>query len=238
MGTAEADGTAKAAPRSESGSTPTGAGEPPTGAEARPQRADARRNRDRLLESAVRAFTRDGLEATLDAVAKDAGVGIGTLYRHFPTREALVEAAYRNELTKLCESAAELLETLPPDQATRAWMNRFIDYLSAKHGMADVLRALIASGGNPYAQSRDRMLEAIATLLEAGAEAGTVRSDVAPGDVLASLSGVSLSAGQPGQAARMLDLLMDGLRFNSSIDAARHSGGRGGGGGQAHDPVN
>jgi AcrR family transcriptional regulator len=193
----------------------------------RPQRADARRNRDRLLEVAVEAFTRDGLEATLDAIAKDAGVGIGTLYRHFPTRESLVEAAYRNELTKLCESADELLESQPADQAVREWMNRFTDYLSAKRGMADVLRALIASGGDPYAHSRDRLLEAIGLLLSAGAEAGTVRSDVEPGDVLASLSGVALASGQPDQreqAGRLLDLLMDGLRFGSSEARSRRSG--------------
>lgn len=192
-------------------------------AEARPQRADARRNRDRLLEVAVAAFTRDGLNATLDAIAKEAGVGIGTLYRHFPTRESLVEAAYRNELTKLCESADELLESLPADEAIREWMNRFTDYLSTKLGMADVLRALIASGGNPYAHSRDRLLAAIGLLLNAGAEAGTVRSDVEPGDVLASLSGVALTAGQPdqrAQAGRLLDLLMDGLRYNCAAAKA------------------
>lgn len=193
-------------------------------AEGRPQRADARRNRDRLLESAVRAFTRDGLEATLDAVAKDAGVGIGTLYRHFPTRESLVEAAYRNELTKLCESVAELGESLPADRAMREWLNRFTDYMGAKRGMAEVLRALIASGGNPYAHSRDRLLEAITTLLRAGTESGALRPDVDPGDILASLSGISLITSQPDQreqAGRLLDLLMDGLRYNSPIAGSR-----------------
>lgn len=187
---------------------------PPTG--QRPLRADAQRNRDRLLDAAVRAFSREGgADATLDAIAKDAGVGIGTLYRHFPTREALVEAAYRNELARLCDAAPELLQTRPPDQALREWMDRFVDYMTAKRGMADALRAVIASGGNPFAESRDRMTVAIASLVDAGAAAGTVRSDVDPRDIMASLTGVTLTSGQPDkrdQAGRILDLLMDGLR--------------------------
>jgi AcrR family transcriptional regulator len=186
--------------------------------DVRPLRADAQRNRDRLLAVAVRAFSEDGPDVTLESIARDAGVGIGTLYRHFPTREALVEAAYRNELGRLCDAAADLLQAGPPDQATRVWMDRFIDYMTTKRGMADALRALIASGGDPFAQSRGRLLGAITTLLAAGAAASTMRSDVEPGDVLASLSGVSLAAGEPAQrdqARRMLDLLMDGLRYRS-----------------------
>ena len=186
------------------------------GSEVKPLRADAQRNRDRLLAVAVRAFSTDGPDVTLESIARDAGVGIGTLYRHFPTREALVEAVYRNELARLCDAAADLLRAGPPDQATRAWMDRFIDYMITKHGMADALRALIATGGDPFAQSRGRLLGAITMLLAAGAAAGTVRGDVEPGDVLASLSGVSLAAGEPAQrdqARRMLDLLMDGLRY-------------------------
>jgi AcrR family transcriptional regulator len=97
-----------------------------------------------------------------------AGVGIGTLYRHFPTREALVEAAYRNELARLCDVVPDLLAAEPPDQAMRIWMDRFVDYMSTKHGMADALRAVIASGGNPFAESRDRLLAAVTALLEAG----------------------------------------------------------------------
>ncbi|MFF5216188.1 TetR/AcrR family transcriptional regulator [Micromonospora sp. NPDC000442] len=183
---------------------------------SRPLRADALRNRQRLLEAAVRAFSRSDAEVTLEQIARDAGVGIGTLYRHFPTREALVEAAYRNELERLCDSAAELLERLPPEVATRAWMDHFIDYLATKREMADALRLVIAAGTNPFAQSRDRLIAAVDRLLTAGAAAGTVRSDVDPGDVLAGLSGVSLAAGgreQRDQAQRLLDLLMDGLRY-------------------------
>jgi AcrR family transcriptional regulator len=180
----------------------------------RPLRADAQRNRDLLLSAAVRAFSECGLDATLDAIAKKAGVGIGTLYRHFPTREALVEAAYRNELAVVCDAAPQLLAALPPAEATRAWMDRFIDYMTRKIGMADALRAVIASGADPYARSFELLVGAIQPLLEASAAADEIRSDVAPGDVLISLSGVALAAGSNReQAGRLLDLLMDALRY-------------------------
>jgi AcrR family transcriptional regulator len=159
-----------------------------------------------------------GPDVTLDAIAKDAGVGIGTLYRHFPTREALVEAAYRNELARLCDAVPDLLAALPPDQAMRMWMDRFVDYMTTKRGMADALRAVVASGGNPYSESRDRLLAAVTALLGAGAAGGTLRPDVDPGDVLTSLSGVSMATVGPeqrGRAGRVLDLLMDGLRYRS-----------------------
>jgi AcrR family transcriptional regulator len=182
----------------------------------RPLRADARRNRDRLLEVAVRAFAADDPGVSLEAIARAAGVGIGTLYRHFPTREALVEAAYRSELDRLCEAAPELLKGRPADAALRTWMDHFVDYMTTKRGMAEALRAVIASGGNPYAHSRDRLLTAIGQLLEAGATAGTVRADADPADVLSALNGVTLAVPEPAQrdrAGRLLDLLMDGLRF-------------------------
>jgi AcrR family transcriptional regulator len=185
------------------------------GTAPRPLRADAQRNRDRLLAAAVRAFAHDGPEVPLEAIAKDAGVGIGTLYRNFPTREALVEATYRNELTKLCDAAPRLLAAAPADEAARTWMDHFIDYMTTKRGMADALRAVIASGGNPYAHSREALNGAIGALLRAGAEAGTLRSDIDPDDVLVGLGGVALAAGEPeqrAQAGRLLDLLMDGLR--------------------------
>ncbi len=196
----------------------TGAG--PRADTPRGMRADARRNRDRLLDVAARAFSADGPDVTLESIAKEAGVGIGTLYRHFPTREALVEAAYRSELAKLCDAVPGLLAAMPPDAAARAWMDLFVDYMTTKRGMADALRAVIASGRNPYEQSRARLLGAITALLQAAGEAGTVRSDVDPADVLASLSGVSLAAGEPAQreqASRLLDLLMDGLRYRASV---------------------
>jgi len=182
----------------------------------RAPRADALRNRERLLLAAVKAFAQDPPAGiTLDSIAREAGVGIGTLYRHFPTREALVEAAYRSELAKLCDAIPDLLDSMPPDRALRAWMDRFVDYMTTKRGMADALRAVIASGGNPFSESRERLTGAIGALLRAGADAGLLRGDVTPVDVLTGLSGVSLAAGEPAQreqAGRLLDLLMDGLR--------------------------
>jgi AcrR family transcriptional regulator len=188
-------------------------------ASGRTLRADARRNRDRLLSVAVRAFSQDGPDVTLDSIAKEAGVGIGTLYRHFPTREALIEAAYRSELARLCDAVPDLLRDMPPDEATRTWMDRYLEYMTTKRGMADALRVVIASGGTPYAQSRDRLITAITSLLQAGAASGALRADIEPADVLASLSGISLAAGEPAQRAqarRLLDLLMDGLRYRSA----------------------
>jgi AcrR family transcriptional regulator len=182
----------------------------------RPLRADARRNRERLLEVAVRAFSQDGPDATLEGIAREAGVGIGTLYRHFPTREALVEAAYRNELARLCDAVPDLLAALPADAALRAWMDRFVDYMTTKRGMSDALRAVVASGGNPFAQSRDRLLGAVEALVAAAEEDGTLRPGLDPTDVLTGLTGVTLAAGRPeqrAQAGRLLDLLVDGLRY-------------------------
>jgi AcrR family transcriptional regulator len=182
-------------------------------ATARPLRADAQRNRDRLLEVAVLMLSRVP-DVTLDAIAKEAGVGIGTLYRHFPTREALIDAAYRNELARLCDSAFDLLRDMPADQALRAWMDRFIDYITTKRGMGDALRALIASGGDPFSESKARLTAAVTTLLQAGAAAGTLRRDIRPEDVLVGLTGMTLAADpeRRDQTGRLLDLLMDGLR--------------------------
>lgn len=181
-------------------------------------RADARRNRERILEAAVRAFSERGSDVPIDAIAKAAGVGSATLYRHFPTREALVEAAYRNELARVCDSVAGLLAELPADRAMRRWMDEFVDYLAAKQGMAEALRLAVASGADPFAETLDRLTVAIGTLLRAGAEAGLLRSDVDPLDVGLSLSGVSLATRAPGQherASRLLDLILDGLRYGT-----------------------
>jgi AcrR family transcriptional regulator len=187
-------------------------------AEERPMRADAQRNREQLLAAAVAAFSQEGPEVTLESIAKDAGVGIGTLYRHFPSREALVDAAYRSELARLCDSVPVLLDRMPADRAMRTWMDQFIDYMTTKRGMSDALRKVIASGGNPFAESRSRLLAAFATLMKAGVADGTMRPDLDPADLLASLSGVSLAVGDPAQreqAGRLLDLLMDGLRYGA-----------------------
>ncbi|MDJ1135855.1 TetR/AcrR family transcriptional regulator [Streptomyces iconiensis] len=181
----------------------------------RPLRADAQRNRDKILAAAVRVFSEEGLAAHFERVAKEAGVGTGTLYRNFPTREALIEAAYRNEVARLCDAAPDLLATMPPHEALRAWMHRFVDYATAKLGMAEALRAVVASGVNPYAESRELIQAALSTLLEAGVAAGTVRSDILPTDMFAALAGIALTSAGPEQreqAERLIALLLDGLR--------------------------
>lgn len=183
--------------------------------DAKTMRADAHRNRQRLLEAARRSFAAGGDKVTLETIAREAAVGIGTLYRHFPTREALVEAVYRAELSRLCGSAGELLATHRPDVALRAWMDRFADYLATKREIADALRAVILSGAITSSQAREQLSAAVQTLLDAGVAAGTLRGDVRAEDVVASLVGIFLACGQPeqrGQADRILDLLMDGLR--------------------------
>lgn len=182
---------------------------------ARPTRADAQRNRQRLIEVALKALSAGEGEVALEAIAKQAGVGIGTLYRHFPSREALIDAVYHTELERLCNSAAELLDTSPPDVALRAWMGHYADFVATKRGMAEALRVAIASGAITSSQTRQRLSAAIQTVLDAGAEAGTLRGDVLAGDISASLAGVMLASGAPEhrqQANRMLDLLMAGIR--------------------------
>ncbi|MEY9934627.1 AcrR family transcriptional regulator [Catenulispora sp. GP43] len=179
-----------------------------------PARADAQRNRRRLIEVAQHAFTAGDGKVSLEAVAKEAGVGIGTLYRHFPTREALVEAVYLAERGRLCEAADELLAQQPPDRALRTWMDRFADYIATKREMADALRALIADGTVTRSQAREELSKAVRRLLDAGAEAGTLRADVAAEDVVTALVGVFSVCTLPEQreqAGRLLDLLMDGL---------------------------
>ena len=182
----------------------------------RPLRADARVNRDRLLDAAARAFARDGAEASLKAIAKDAGVGIGTLYRRFPTRERLVEATYRNETARLCAAAPDLLRVRPAAEALRVWMDHFVDFLATKRGMADALRAVLVADGELRMQTRDLLTDALATLLTAGIAEEALRPDIDPNDVLMGLGGVTLIAGEPDQralAGRLLDLLIDGLRY-------------------------
>lgn len=181
----------------------------------RPLRADAQRNRDKILAAAVRVFTEEGLDAHFERVAKEAGVGTGTLYRNFPTREALIEAAYRNEVARLCDAAPGLLAAMPPREALRAWTRRFIDYATAKLGMADALRAVVASGADPYAESRAMIQAALSSLMEAGVADGSVRPDIGPADMFAALAGIALTSARPeqrAQAERLLDLTLDGLR--------------------------
>ena len=177
-------------------------------------RADAQRNRERLLTAAVELFN-DGDDVTLDAVARRAGVGIGTLYRHFPTRDDLVEAAYRNEVAQLHAAAAELLDALPPDEALAEWMHRFVTYAATKNGMRDALQSVVASNSELFAETRKRMLAAIGALLRAGVEAGTLRADVDADDVLFASGGiwqVTSDAKWRERAERMIGLIVDGIR--------------------------
>jgi AcrR family transcriptional regulator len=179
----------------------------------KPLRADAQRNRDRLLEAAVELFAQTGAETSLEAIAKRAGVGIGTLYRNFPTREALVEAAYRSEVEHLCAAADELLATNPPAEALAQWMERFVSYAATKRGMASVLQPMVASGSLVV---RDQIVKALSTLLDAAAKDGAVRSDVTADDVLQATGSIWMLPLEPGwedRARRILQLLMDGLRY-------------------------
>jgi AcrR family transcriptional regulator len=181
----------------------------------RPLRADAQRNRDKILAAAVRVFTEEGLDAHFERIAREAGVGTGTLYRNFATRETLIEAAYRNEVARLCDAVPGLLATMPPREALRAWMGRFIDYATAKLGMADALRAVVASGSNPYAHSHEMIQAALSSLMDAGTTAGAIRSDIGPTDMFAALAGIALTSAKPEQrqqADRLLDLTLDGLK--------------------------
>jgi len=178
-------------------------------------RVDAERNRARLLEAARAAFASGQASVTLEQVARDADVGIGTLYRHFPTREALVEALYRKELADLCASAGDLLEALAPDRALRAWMDRFAGYVRAKREMADALRAVFAAGSVTVSQAREQLTAAVQTILDAGITAGTLRDDVRAEDIVATIVGMFTATSPAGgheQLERMLDLLMDAVR--------------------------
>jgi AcrR family transcriptional regulator len=184
----------------------------------KPLRKDAARNREKVLAAAVGLFAERGTEGSLEEVAKRAGVGIGTLYRHFPTRDALVEAAYRNEVAQLRAAADELLAELPPDAALEAWMRRFVDYGTAKRGMRDALQSIAGGGADLFAETRGQVTDAVAVLLRAGAEAGTLRADVEPEDVLRAMGAIWLVAEGDDfaeQAMRILRLVLDGLRYRA-----------------------
>jgi AcrR family transcriptional regulator len=194
-------------------------------AERRAPRADATRNRDQLLAVATRAFVSADAEPSMRAIAREAGVGIATLYRHFPTRESLVDAVYRDQVVRLRTGAGELLDRLPPAAAMRRWMDSFGDWIATKNGMLDTLLAMIESGEIAHAQTRNELLAAITTILDAGRAAGDLRSDVTAEDIAASLIGIFTVAPRrehEAQAGRLLDLLMDGLRpaAASPTDAA------------------
>jgi AcrR family transcriptional regulator len=184
----------------------------------KPLRADAQRNREKLLAAATELFAQSGTDVPLEAVAAHAGVGIATLYRNFPIRDALVEAAYRSEVAKITAAATELLAEYPPDLALELWTERYLDYVAAKRGMSDALRAIIESGNDIYADTRAQLLAALAALLRAGVDTGTLRPDVAAEDVLSATGSVFLLPQQDGwreQAGRVLSLIVDGLRYGA-----------------------
>ena len=181
----------------------------------RPLRVDAQRNREKVLSAATQAFADAGEDVALETIAARAGVGIGTLYRHFPSRDALLVAAYQHEVDALCAAAADLLATRPADQALRAWAERFADYVATKRAMGDALHAA-ASESPLFAAARDQILGALSLLLEAGAASGTLRPDVDPSDVMRLMTGVWHLPNSPHwrqDVGRLLSLIVDGLRY-------------------------
>jgi AcrR family transcriptional regulator len=193
-------------------------------ATGRSLRADAQVNHDRLLESAARAFSREGASASLKTIAQDAGVGIGTLYRRFPTRDDLIEATYRNETGLLARRASELLLTLAPGEALRTWMEGFVDYMLTKHGMAEALPTILAAQEGLRLHSRDLLRDAIETLLAAAGDAGTTRTGIPADDVMMALGGITLIARNESQralASRLIDLLLAGLAAQPGEPAVR-----------------
>jgi AcrR family transcriptional regulator len=181
---------------------------------SRSLRADAQANYNRLLEVAAQVFAREGADTSMKAIAAEAGVGIATLYRRFPTREDLIEATYRSRTDLLCASASELLEELAPVEALRTWMERFVDYMLTKQGMADALPAILATRDGLRLHSREALAGAVTELLDAGTSSGDFRADVSPSDVLMALGGITLISGHEHQrelATRLIGLLLDGL---------------------------
>jgi AcrR family transcriptional regulator len=181
----------------------------------RKPRADARRNRERILEVAKQEFTRSGANASLEEIAKQAGVGPGTLYRHFPTREALLVEVYRKEVEKLAAAEREFAETLPPVEALRAWMLLFVDYIAAKQIIAPALNALAGDPKKVFEASYGQVWEAIRALVKRAVKTGDIRKDVDPIDLLRALIGVSNVNTSPDwqqSAKRLVDILITGSR--------------------------
>ncbi len=181
----------------------------------RKPRADAQRNRERLMEVAKTAFAEMGVDVSLEEIARRAGVGIGTLYRHFPNRDAIVEAVYRREVGRLADAATRLSQTLPPGEALRQWMRVFVDYIATKKVMASALGAIVGGLPELYATSGAQIVGAMNSLVKRAAESGDIRSDADPDDVLRALVGFTYTNTSPGwqaSALRLIDILMDGLR--------------------------
>ncbi len=181
----------------------------------RKPRMDAQRNRERILEVAKDAFARSGADTSLDDIAKQAGVGAGTLYRHFPTRDALLEAVYRTEVEKLAAAERKFVQTLPPMEALRAWMLLFVDYIATKQIIAPALNTLVGGPSKVFEASGAQITGAIRALVERAIENGDIRSDLDPLDLLRALIGVSNVASGPDwpqSARRLVDILIIGSR--------------------------
>ena len=182
----------------------------------RKTRTDAQQNRERILEVAKEAFTRSGADASLDEIAKQAGVGPGTLYRHFPTRDTLIEAVYHIEVEKLAAAQRELSVKLPPVEALRAWMMLFVDYIAAKHIIAPALNSVVGGPSRLYESSRSQVSGAIEALVKRAIKSGEIRKDLEPFDLLRALIGVSNVATGPEwqqSAKRLVDILITGSRL-------------------------
>jgi len=181
----------------------------------RKPRTDARRNRERVLETAKEEFTRSGANASLDDIAKNAGVGAGTLYRHFPTREALIEEVYRTEVEKLAAAEQKFAQTMPPIDALRAWMLLFVDYIATKQIIAPALNTLVGGPSKVFEASRAHIQGAIDALVQRAIKSGDKRKDLDPFDLLRALIGVSNVASSPDwqqSARRLVDILITGSR--------------------------
>jgi AcrR family transcriptional regulator len=181
----------------------------------RKTRTDAQRNRERILAVAKTAFARSGANTSLDDVARQAGVGAGTLYRHFPTRDALLEAVYHTEVAKLAAAERELSEKFPPVEALRAWMLLFVDYIAEKHIIAPALNTFVGGPSKLYESSRAQVSGAIEALVKRAIKSGDVRKDLEPFDLLRALIGVSNVASAPDwkqSAKRLVDILILGSR--------------------------
>jgi len=181
-------------------------------AERKP-RTDAQRNRERILAVAKEAFTRYGANASLDDMAKEADVGPGTLYRHFPSRDALLEAVYRSEVEKLAAAQRKFAETMSPIEALRAWMLLFVDYIAAKHIIAPALNTMVGGAAKLYEGSRAQIQGAIDALVKRAIKSGDIRKDLDPFDLLRALIGVSNVASAPDwqqSARRLVDILISG----------------------------
>jgi AcrR family transcriptional regulator len=180
-----------------------------------PKRADARRNHDKLVEAAREAFAEEGSHASLEEIARRAGVGIGTLYRHFPTREALLEGVYLDEVQAL-SLAADGLDQLPPWEALVVWLRRFVGYAATKRALAEELVAYLGADSEVFASCRAAVYEAGEPLLQRAQEAGAVRPDADFGDVTRLVSGIaSLRGTTPEQIDRIFELALDGLRYRA-----------------------